>query len=102
MTTTIAIKKQEPDFKLRLEYVGKNEQNVSGKSSKFWQAEVWGCHFVRRWGKIGTKGQTMRETFADGYQAKQAAMKMAGEKQRKGYTLEVDIITLIGSLAEAS
>jgi len=93
--------KREPDFKMRLEFVGANAQNQSGESMKFWQAEVWGSTFVRRWGKIGTRGQTMREDFASPQHAQQAARKMAIEKQRKGYTLEVDIISLIGSLDAA-
>lgn len=89
-----------PDFKLRLEFVGDNPENQSGKSRKFWQAEVYGTHFVRRWGRIDTQGQTMAEVFPTPDAARRAATKMAEEKRRKGYKLEVDIITLIGQLAD--
>ena len=88
----------KPDWKCRLEFVGTNHDNASGKSRKFYQAEVWGKTFVRRWGRIGTTGQTMRQTFATKYEATSAALKMANEKRAKGYTAEVDIVTLIGSL----
>jgi len=91
--------KETPDWKLRLEYVGENYANKSGLSSKFWQAEVYGCVFVRRWGKIGAAGQTKRETFYTPWEAKHAALKLVEEKRSKGYVVEVDIITLIGSLA---
>lgn len=89
---------REPDWKLRLEFIGENPDNASGKSSKFWQAECWGRDFVRRWGKVGAQGQTMREPFGSSYEAKSAALKMVEEKRRKGYVKEVDIISLIGSL----
>jgi predicted DNA-binding WGR domain protein len=88
----------KPEWKCRLEFVGANEANQSGKSRKFWQAEIYGCVFVRRWGPIGKTGQTMSERLSSPYEAKAAALKMANEKRRKGYTNEVDIVTLIGSL----
>jgi predicted DNA-binding WGR domain protein len=88
-----------PDFKIRLEFVGDNEKNKSGVSRKFWQGEVYGCNFVRRWGAMGTSGQIMRQSFATAEQAKLACLKMVSEKHRKGYTMEVGILTLIGSLA---
>jgi predicted DNA-binding WGR domain protein len=91
---------RKPDWKCRLDFVGDNDANLSGRSRKFWQAEVWGKTFVRRWGPIGKTGQTMKQTFATKYEATQAALKMANEKRRKGYTNEVDIVTLIGSLFE--
>jgi len=90
--------KREPDWKQRLEFIGENLANKSGRSGKFWQAEVYGCRFVRRWGKIGTTGQTMSEEFGSPFEAKEAAVKMAESKRQKGYTTEVDIIQLIGSL----
>jgi len=70
----------KPDWKCRLEFVGTNHDNASGKSRKFYQAEVWGKTFVRRWGRIGTAGQTMRQTFATKYEATSAALKMANEE----------------------
>lgn len=89
---------KKPDWKCRLEFVGPNPKNLSGKSRKFWQAEVWGRTFVRRFGPIGKQGQTMQETFGSSYEAKAAALKMANKKRADGYTNEVDIVTLIGSL----
>jgi predicted DNA-binding WGR domain protein len=88
----------KPEWKCRLEFVGANGENLSGKSRKFWECIVVGCTFVRRWGPIGKTGQTMQEKFPTSYEAKAAALKMANEKRRKGYTNEVDIVTLIGSL----
>jgi predicted DNA-binding WGR domain protein len=88
----------KPDWKTRLEFVGDNPANESGRSAKFWQAEVYGSTFVRRWGRIGATGQTKSETFATHSEATSAALKMCEEKKRGGYTLEVDIITLIGKL----
>jgi predicted DNA-binding WGR domain protein len=87
---------RKPDWKCRLEFVGRTD--LGNASRKFYQAEVWGKTFVRRWGRIGTAGQTMRQTFATKYEATSAALKMANEKRAKGYTAEVDIVTLIGSL----
>jgi len=91
---------REPDWKLRLEFIGENADNLSGRSAKFWQAETYGREFVRRWGKIGAGGQTMRESFGSSYEAKSAALRMVEEKRKKGYVKEVDIISLIGSLVK--
>lgn len=91
---------QAPDWKTRLEFVGENADNKSGRSAKFWQAEVWGNVFIRRWGKIGANGQTKSESFESSREATKAALKMCEEKKRGGYTLEVDIISLIGKLGD--
>lgn len=89
----------QPDFKIRLEYVGLNDKNKSGESSKFWQGEVWGCVFVRRWGRRGTTGQLSRQTFDTPEKARRACLKMVDEKRGKGYTMEVGVLSLIGALA---
>lgn len=89
----------DPDFKIRLEYVGPNEKNQSGTSRKFWQGEVWGRCFVRRWGRLGTFGQTQRQDFATPELARSACFKMIDEKRKKGYTMEVGVLSLIGALA---
>jgi len=100
---------EAPKFKIRLEFVGPNENNASGKSSKYWQAETYERSngrgiFVRRWGKILSWGDEyrapMREEFSTVAEARRAAMKMVEKKRKKGYTLEVDVVTLIGLLAE--
>lgn len=85
-----------PDWKCRLEFLGRTD--LGNPSCKFWQAEVYGKVFVRRWGRIGTAGGTKREVFFDSFGAKQAALKMVNKKRSEGYTNEVDIVTLIGTL----
>ena len=48
------------DWTIRIEYVGRNGENVSGYSSKFWQAGGVGRGMVEvRWGKIGGSSQTL-------------------------------------------
>lgn len=97
-------KPSKPEFKMRLEYVGPNEKNISGRSSKFWECAVWRINgvarLVRRWGKIGTYGQTKRELHDDITAACREAVHLMKQKQKKGYTLEVepDIVTLLAAL----
>jgi predicted DNA-binding WGR domain protein len=40
---------------------------------------------VRTWGRIGTRGQEMRETFDGAASARHALDRLAGQKTRKGY-----------------
>jgi len=40
---------------------------------------------VRKWGKIGTKGQSMEQIFDSIYEAEQALDKLIWEKEAKGY-----------------
>jgi predicted DNA-binding WGR domain protein len=40
---------------------------------------------IRKWGRIGTKGQKMEQTFNDIYQAEKALDVLIREKQSKGY-----------------
>ena len=71
---------QQRDWIVRLEYVGANYANESGRSSKFWSAENEGGSVRIRWGKIGSKGQSTLKSwsyFSDKYY----------EKQGKGYAL---------------
>lgn len=91
---------RRPDFAIALQFIGPNENTDSGRSAKYWCAEVYSNVFVRRWGRIGTTGSTMREKFESTYEAKRAAVKMAEEKKRKGYQKEIDIVQLIGSLGK--
>lgn len=40
---------------------------------------------LRCWGRIGTHGQAMMETFADPQVAASALMRLAAQKRRRGY-----------------
>jgi predicted DNA-binding WGR domain protein len=62
----------------RFEYIG-------GSSCKFWEVEVTGGDVVVRYGRIGTAGQTVTKTFAEGTAAAAHAAKLIGEKVKKGY-----------------
>jgi predicted DNA-binding WGR domain protein len=44
-----------------------------------------GAALVRNWGRIGTSGQTMMQTFDDGTQAGEAFAKLERTKRRRGY-----------------
>ena len=44
-----------------------------------------GASLVRNWGRIGTHGKAMLETFDDPEQAKTAFGKLQRAKRRKGY-----------------
>lgn len=90
------VSNKKPSYSCRLEYVGPNGENQSGKSAKFWQIEVHGSRVVRRWGRIGTSGQSDEKVYAGDYYALAEAKAQVRAKRMKGYTKEVDIITLIG------
>ena len=50
------------------------------------QADLFGgASLVREWGRIGARGQMMRERHPDEGQAITALMKLARVKQRRGY-----------------
>jgi len=88
---------KKPDWSCRLEYVGPNSDNQSGKSQKFWQVEVYDKVVVRRWGRIGTAGQTDRKVYRSYTLAMTEAEYQARKKHDKGYTRPVDIISFIGA-----
>jgi uncharacterized protein (TIGR02996 family) len=54
-------------------------------SNKFWHIEVVGTYYQVRFGKIGSKGQTQRKTFATHEAAQAEADKLIKEKLKKGY-----------------
>lgn len=60
-------------------------ENTRGDHNKFWEVEVNGASMIRRWGRIGTTGQT--KTFP--FHSKRAALMKASEliqaKLDKGY-----------------
>ena len=55
------------------------------KSSKFWEVEQTGSDLTIRYGRIGTKGQTRKKSFADEAAALKEANKLIGQKTKKGY-----------------
>ena len=86
-----------------LEFVGKNAENVSGQSNKFWEAAIfkkddYDYVFVRRWGKYGAKGQIKEQNYQRLRHAKTQLRKVRNSKWDKGYTKEVDVITRLGTL----
>ena len=91
-----------PVYHKYLEYLGPNEDNVSGKSDKFWEVAVFrvpgGFDVITRWGKFGSKGQSKRSFTRSKYTAGDSAATQARKKRAKGYTREVDVITRMGAL----
>ena len=55
------------------------------KSEKFWEASVDGKTMTRRWGKLGTDGQTHTKEFASTEDAIAEQEKMIASKKAKGY-----------------
>jgi predicted DNA-binding WGR domain protein len=58
---------------------------VSGGSSKFWQISVSGSEQTVRFGRIGSRGQTLTKSFDDHDSALADAQRQAEGKRRKGY-----------------
>lgn len=50
-----------------------------------------GAALVRNWGRIGTSGQTMMQTFDDGTKAGEAFAKLERTKRRRGYAPAVKV-----------
>jgi len=105
---------QEPIFHQIVEYLGKNHDNASGKSDKFYEvtvtpagnpdfAKVYGMgNFVetRRWGKYGAKGQTKVVWHLSEWVALQSAKAQIKAKMSKGYTRPVNALTRLASIME--
>jgi len=64
------------------------ECKINGHN-KFWAAhiieETGQYRLVRKWGKIGTKGQSMEQIFYVRSEAEDALRKLIWEKENKGY-----------------
>jgi len=58
---------------------------IEGNSAKFWEATQEDCAVIICFGRIGTKGQTIRKTFGTPGRATQEMEKLKAEKIRKGY-----------------
>jgi ribosomal protein L7/L12 len=67
------------EWHVRLEYVGGNSKNVSGVSTKFYEAGRDVSGYFIRYGKIGTSGACKRHPNA------QAVMDQVAKKAAKGY-----------------
>jgi uncharacterized protein (TIGR02996 family) len=55
------------------------------KSNKFWNIDLQGTRFIVSFGKVGTKGQTQTNDFADELDARKAHDTLIAEKLGKGY-----------------
>lgn len=58
-----------------------------GTSHKFWEITLAGKTFTVRWGRIGSRGQSIVKHFVTEPQARSAYDKLIAEKRRKGYRL---------------
>lgn len=58
---------------------------IEGNSAKFWEATQEDCAVIICFGRIATKGQTIRKTFGTPGRATQEMEKLKAEKIRKGY-----------------
>jgi uncharacterized protein (TIGR02996 family) len=58
---------------------------TQGRSNKFWNIELRGCGFTVFWGRIGTTGATLSQTFADEATARKEHDKLIQQKLAKGY-----------------
>lgn len=91
-------------FRERVEWLGKNHANQSGKSDKFYEivvVEQNGHHIeTRRWGKYGAKGQVKVLTHYSEYSALRSAEDQLKKKRAKGYTRCVDALTRLASVME--
>jgi predicted DNA-binding WGR domain protein len=65
-------------WRLRCVYVGLNHANESRHSDKFWELSGNGRRVTRRWGRRGTRGQSMSDTL-------NAGIEKFYEKLDKGY-----------------
>lgn len=67
------------EARVRLEWIGPNENNVSGWSSKFWQATRRSDgQWEIRWGKVGSRGQGTIKPFS--YVEKKVREKLGPRK----------------------
>ena len=53
-------------WKVRLEYEGRNYDNASGRSCKFWEGSAVGDgNVLIRWGKLGARGGSQTKTWSE-------------------------------------
>lgn len=92
-------------FSERVEWLGSNHSNASGKSNKFYEVVVetdTQGRFLeqRRWGKYGTRGQTSEIVHWNERQALASARAQIRAKLSKGYTRPVDALTRLAHQLE--
>jgi len=58
---------------------------VGGSSSKFWEISVSGNKLTKRWGRIGSAGQTTTEDYSANGMAVHVAQAQINDKRKKGY-----------------
>ena len=76
-------------------------ENTTGTHNKFWEVEVDGVLLHRRWGRIGTNGQSKTETFANRFEAEDEERKLISEKLGGGYVEKTTAATSPTSPAPA-
>lgn len=64
--------------------------NTTGKSNKFWNADLNETTVIVTYGRIGTSGSTKKHEFYDKWEAQSFLDKKTNEKLRKGYKHVVD------------
>jgi len=77
-TETYTARNDGVTWEVYLEYVGYNGQNVSGRSSKFYEIGSNGQGYYTKYGKIGTGGKMTTMTYHD-------AVEKMEQKLSKGY-----------------
>jgi predicted DNA-binding WGR domain protein len=91
-------------FRDRVEWLGKNHGNASGKSDKFYEIVIVpqnGTYVeTRRWGRFGANGQTKVLTHYSEWRAIQSAKGQISKKRAKGYTRCVDALTRLASVMD--
>lgn len=91
-------------YRDRVEWLGKNHANASGKSDKFYEVTViaQNGHYIetRRWGKYGAKGQVKVVTHSWETYALRSAKEQIKKKRSKGYTRCVDALTRLASVMD--
>lgn len=75
-----------PPFSAKLGSVARYEV-ADGTSHKFWEITLAGKTFTVRWGKLGSRGQSLVKHFASDAAARREYDKLVKEKRRKGYQL---------------
>jgi predicted DNA-binding WGR domain protein len=97
---------------LRVEWLGANHANKSGKSDKFYEITItpeteqqwgdgWWWRVVARYGKFGTKGQTKDYGIHHSQNtARYVARRILDKKLAKGYTEPVDALTRLARVME--
>lgn len=74
--TRVDLRRLDPSCNMRRFYRLSIQRDLFGRAS-----------LLREWGRIGTRGQSLVETHDDEGRAINALMRLAAQKQRRGYAL---------------